>query len=114
MSGDINLVEIIRAKADQALERRAKEIYQYMLAQVPVDTGNLRNHITWKRDNEWQYFIGTDDVEYAKYANSGRGPVVPKKAPFLQFKIDGRVIRTKYVKGYAGSKYVQNTASRFR
>lgn len=114
MYADINLVEIVRAKAEDALEEKANAIYQEMIRQVPVDTGNLRDHIKVVKSAEWEYFIGTDDVEYAKFANNGRGPVVPKRKPYLKFEIDGEVIRTKYAKGYTGRKYVQKTASKFR
>ena len=114
MSGQVNLVEVVEAKAREVLEDKAQLIYRQMKMEVPVDTGNFRNHIKVVKSAEWEYFIGTDDVDYAKFANNGRGAVRPVKAPFLQFEINGRVIRTKYAKGYEGRKYVQNTANRFK
>lgn len=40
-------------------------------------------------------------MHYASYVENGRGPVTAKNAPYLVFKIDGRLIRTKSVRAAA-------------
>lgn len=120
----IDLVETIRAKAKEGLKEKAEEIKREMVGIAPVNktnprhAGYLRDHIKIIQDSEYEYFIGTDDVSYAKFANNGRGPVTAPSRPggkkAFVFEINGKKVITKYVSGFDGNQYVQNTARKFR
>lgn len=75
-----------------------------------IITGTLYDSIKINRRSKYRASIGTT-LFYAKYVEEGRGPVVPKRKPYLTFKIPGvGWIRTKYV-GPAKPRYYLKESS---
>ncbi len=78
-------------------------------------TGRLASSITANVIKQGRGFLGIlgSNVKYARIHEFG-GTIVPKRAPFLVFKIGGRVIKTQKVKiparPYLGPTFRQNRA----
>ncbi len=65
------ILELFRTAAIKALERCGMEAEGYAKDLVPVDTGNLRNSISHKTDDNTAY-VGTNN-NYAAYVELGTG-----------------------------------------
>lgn len=57
--------------------------------------GNLTNNIRTLREGKW-ILVGVFGVVYAKIHEFG-GIIVPRRAPYLVFKVNGKTVRTKRV-----------------
>lgn len=92
----------------KSLNQSALLVQNDAKSNAPVLRGKLRNSITSQLNkNDYSAKIGTDLI-YARIHEFG-GTIVPKKAKFLVFKIDGKTIRTKKViiKPYRGIGYLR-------
>lgn len=65
------ILELLKQKAQTALEVCGQTAEGYAVTNCPVDTGNLRNSITHKIDGD-ECYIGTP-VEYGVYIEYGTG-----------------------------------------
>lgn len=78
-----------------------------VIKRTPVDHGQLRK--SWDLTITEKEVILQNNKEYAMYVETGTGlygprkaPIFPKSAPFLQFEIDGEIIRCLSTKGMKG------------
>lgn len=95
-----------------SLERIGQEMRNDAAEMAPYKTGTLKRSITSKRRGSSGVAVGTD-LKYARIHDQGGniGPIVPKKAKALRFKINGKVVFAKKVKGrhikpYKGRGYL--------
>lgn len=84
-----------------------------MKTEVPVRTGNLRDHIKVDWMTNTSFFCGTDDVEYAKYVYHGRRGFGPTRKKVLHW-YDGADIFTMHVGPVSANDYLKRTISRLR
>lgn len=99
-------------KLEGLVPRIAEQGAVIMREEVPVRTGALKASISATPQGTESYFVGTS-IEYAKYVEHGRGPVVPKKARVLHW-FDGKDIFAKSVVGVPKNDFVGRTISRLR
>lgn len=90
----------VKEAIDDGVETTSYAVYTTTRQNVPVDSGDLRNSIELRAMAERplaRQIVVTED--YARAVEYGRGLVVitPNDAPYLQFEIDGEVIRTQRV-----------------
>lgn len=77
-----------------------------------IDTGAMRNSITAKRltgtsrgGGVW-YEVGSN-LPYAIYQHEGtHGPIYPRRAKVLRFKVGGKVVFARSVKGVKGVPFL--------
>jgi hypothetical protein len=98
------------------------EANQIMILRKKVKnwTGRLASTIEAEKIAKYAWKIGpnTNRANYAEWVESGRGPVTPKNAEYLRFKIGrgkkARWVTTKYVKAFAGYFYVRDSVKKYR
>lgn len=84
-------------------------------AKAPIEYGNLRGSINTQgpkvTGNNVEASVGTN-IEYARHQEEGTGiygprkqPITPKKGKYLVFKVGGRTIFAKSVKGVRPKRY---------
>ena len=109
----VEIVKRVEEIAASELQQYAGRICDTMKSLAPVyeyQGGTLRGSISVSPAGQFAFIIAPH-VDYAKYAENGRGEVKPKYAPYLTFR-DGS--RHMYASPYAGSHFVKNTAAKFR
>ena len=94
-----------------------------MKSEVPVHSGNLKDHVKTVWDGPSSFFVGTDDVSYAKHVYHGRGGfgVGPngltsgrkKVLRWIEPTYGGEVF-AKHVGPAKANDYVARTISRLR
>lgn len=74
----------------------ANDIVNALVRRVPVDTGNLRNSITYRVDGK---DIEIHMADYGRYVEFGTAPhiIKPVNKKALSFKVDGNKVLTKEV-----------------
>lgn len=127
-----NLFDLIGKMPDKAqrllrdtIEDIADEIETLAKEKVPVDGGVLRQHPVDRRDLKRRVqgpgglVVKTElsvpsEPKYAKWVHDGTGiygphgtPIVPRKAPFMVFSIDGKWFRKREVKGQQAQPYLR-------
>lgn len=89
--------EELKSAALRALERCGMQAEGYAVDLVPVDTGNLRQSISYKVDSaEQAAYVGTNN-EYAAYVELGTGVYYPggRKDPWTYQDENGNWHKTK-------------------
>lgn len=112
-----SIIAHIENICESEMNRIANQIEGELKAEANKDTGRMAGSIQSQRTGDYSYFIGTS-LEYARYANDGRGEVLPgaitgrgMRRTMLKYK-DGSLHR--YSSPYAGSHFVEKVASRYR
>lgn len=70
---------------------------------APVRTGALRRSISYELRPK-RLVIGSP-LEYAQYQDQGTAAHGPKSSPFMVFKVGGKWVKTKWVKGVKAKHY---------
>lgn len=109
----VAVAELMSPRGDvgRATARMAGRVRDRAKQYAPVNTGLLRNSITSElidsSQNNLTYRIGSD-VPYAKYQESGtNGPIYPRYARALAFKIGGRTVFAKHVRGVPAVHFLE-------
>lgn len=79
-----------------------------MVGLAPVHSGMLQQSIHTEQTGSSTWFVGTD-VNYAYYAENGRGPVRPKVKKALHW-FDGAEVFSMYSSPYKGRYFAKKTA----
>ncbi len=89
----------------------ANDLRNELVMKAPVDTGNLKNSITVNVNDKG---INIYMPEYAVYLEYGTGiygplgrPITPKDAKALKFKIGGKTVFAKSVKGMTPQPFIR-------
>jgi len=97
---------------DKAVRLTAEEVWGNISREAPTDHGRLAGSWNLKQIGLGRYGIWSN-VEYRWWVHEGTGvhgphghPIVPVGAPFLQFEIDGQIIRKKEVQGQEPNRYI--------
>ena len=98
----------------EMLNKTGLKAYTSVKDKTPKRTGELRG--AWSMTKNSQQVKIQNKLPYALYLAAGTGiygnrgaPIFPKTAPFLQFEIDGQIIRTLSVKGIKPVKMAEKT-----
>lgn len=112
MDADRLFEGIVQKKLDEV----ANDIFQELIAEVPVHTGRTKQSIRVYKTGKYKRAIGSYLLS-AKYADEGNGPgrIYPVHSKYLRFiGYDGKVHYAKSVRSYIGSHYVEDVANRHR
>lgn len=96
--------------AQEKLEEYAHKIKDDMYSLANKRTGRLRESISITQIDKRTYFIGPH-VDYAIYADQGRGEVRPVRRKALRYA-DGSF--HQYSRPYKGSHFVRKTAEKYK
>lgn len=91
--------EVVSRKVAKNMDRFAGLILAEMKIKVPVDTGNLRDHLRIKvLADRWE--IGPEGVDYAMAVEHGSKPhtIRAKNGGTMAFQIGGRTVYAKSVR----------------
>lgn len=130
--GDENIFDLIGKMPDKALrylkaaiEDIADEIEAVATVNAPEDTGELKAHATERRDLKRRVqgpggLVVKSEISvpkvpvYAKWVHDGTGvygpkatPIVPRRAPFMRFQIDGKWFAKRSVLGQQPQPYLR-------
>ena len=119
----IHLTADVEQIARIGMEAYAKKIESTMRSLAPVSdsgssppshkSGTLRDSISTEHVGVYTYHIGPH-VDYAYYAENGRGISRPRTKKAIAFYVGGHRIARKSASGFAGSHFVEKTANMFR
>jgi hypothetical protein len=133
--GDENIFDVIGNMPDKAvrllratIEDIADRIESQAIINAPEDTGELKAHAVERVDNK-RRIQGPGGLVvrsvlsvpktpvYAKWVHDGTGiygpkgtPIVPKKANFMRFQIDGKWFAKRSVRGQRPQPYLKEAA----
>ena len=71
----------LKAKLDEHVDRKAQTLRNYIIPNVPVDSGRLRQSINVQKVDDGVYRVGTN-VEYAVHVEFGTRSQAPQ--PFMR------------------------------
>lgn len=113
MNTDAGIIGAGVAKIAGQIRDEAKRI---IISEDRSDTGALVQSIEsikiHSNTNEILYEVGSD-LDYAIYQHEGIGPVVPRRAKVLRFKVEGTYVFTKRTSGFEGIKFLTRAMEQY-
>ena len=110
---------MVTKNLSNAIKQSIHIIRPMMVKEAPHDKGGLRKNI-YARQTGLTGIVGPDlkSTPYALYVHSGtgiyagRGRIYPKRAKVLAFKVGGKMVFAKSIKGQKANPFVERTANK--
>lgn len=108
LSSPGGMIDASVAKAAGRVRDNAKRI---IYSEGRVQTGALAQSIVSQRSVSsaaGAIYTVSSDLKYAIYQHEGvRGPIYPRRAKMLRFKVGGRTVFARSVRGFKGIKFLE-------
>lgn len=102
---------LIDQKTARAAGKVRDEAKRIIVSEGRVDTGAMMQGVKRERSSSSPPGVSTwiisSDEPYSKYQHDGtRGPIVPRRAKVLRFRVGGKTVYARKVRGISGIKFL--------